>query len=67
MYTSGCLKNQNRCWYRIGSLLLAGSKNEVLKFRSKRSIVIAAARTGRDRISKIVVTTIDQQNRERLP
>jgi len=29
--------------------------------------VIAAARTGRDKISRIVVTTIDQQNKERLP
>jgi len=28
--------------------------------------VIAAANTGRDRINKIVVTTIDQQNRERF-
>jgi hypothetical protein len=29
MYTSGCPKNQNRCWYRIWSPPPAGSKNDV--------------------------------------
>ena len=42
MYTSGCPKNQ-KCWYRIGSPPLAGSKNDV--FRSVSSIMIAPART----------------------
>ena len=49
MYTSGCPKNQKRCWYRIGSPPPAGSKKVVFKFRSVKSIVIPAARTGRDR------------------
>jgi hypothetical protein len=63
MYTSGCPKNQNRCWYKIGSPPPAGSKNEVLKFRSVSSIVIAPASTGKDKRSRIVVIKIDQTNR----
>ena len=37
-----------------------GAKKLVLKFRSVRSIVIAAARTGNERRSKKAVTKIDQ-------
>jgi hypothetical protein len=48
MYTSGCPKNQNKCWYRIGSPPPAGSKKEVFRFRSVNNIVIAPARTGSD-------------------
>lgn len=55
MYTSGCPKNQNRCWYRIGSPPPAGSKKEVFKFRSVKSMVIPAARTGRDRSRRTAV------------
>ena len=33
IYTSGCPKNQNKCWYRIGSPPPAGSKKVV--FMSK--------------------------------
>ena len=55
IYTSGCPKNQNRCWYRIGSPPPAGSKKEVLKLRSVNNIVIAPARTGSDKSSKIAV------------
>jgi len=62
MYTSGCPKNQNRCWYRIGSPPPEGSKKEVLKFRSVRSIVMAPARTGRDSNSRIAVTSTDHTN-----
>ena len=47
----------------LGILL---AKKEVLKLRSNSSIVIAAARTGKERIRRIVVTTIDQQNNERF-
>ena len=43
MYTSGWPKNQNRCWYKMGSPPPAGSKNVVFRFRSVRSIVIPAA------------------------
>jgi hypothetical protein len=58
MYTSGCPKNQNKCWYKIGSPPPAGSKKEVFKFRSVNSIVIAPANTGRDRRrSNAVITT----------
>lgn len=46
----------------MGSPPPAGSKKEVLKFRSVRSIVIAPAKTGRERRSKNVVTSKDQTN-----
>lgn len=62
MYTSGCPKNQNRCWYRIGSPPPLGSKNVVLKFRSVSSMVIAPASTGKARSSNIVVIRILQAN-----
>lgn len=55
MYTSGCPKNQNKCWYKIGSPPPAGSKNEVLKFRSVNNIVIAPANTGKANNNKIAV------------
>lgn len=60
MYTSGCPKNQKRCWYSTGFPPPAGSKKEVLKLRSVRSIVIAPARTGRLVISRTEVTAIAQ-------
>lgn len=63
IYTSGCPKNQNKCWYRIGSPPPAGSKKAVLMFRSVRSIVIAPARTGRDRRRRTAVIFTAQMNR----
>lgn len=63
IYTSGCPKNQNKCWYRMGSPPPVGSKNVVFMFRSVRSMVMAPARTGRDSRSKIVVRRIDHTNR----
>lgn len=63
MYTSGCPKNQNKCWYRIGSPPPAGSKNEVFRFRSVRSMVIAPARTGRDNRSRTTVIVTAQTKR----
>lgn len=65
MYTSGWPKNQNRCWNRIGSPPPAGSKKVVFIFRSVRSIVIAPARTGRERSSRKVVMKTDQTNKGR--
>ena len=62
MYTSGCPKNQNRCWYKIGSPPPAGSKKDVLKFRSVSSIVMAPARTGSESRSRIAVSNTDQTN-----
>lgn len=46
----------------MGSPPPLGSKNEVLTFRSVRSIVIAAARTGRDRSSSTTVTLTAHTN-----
>lgn len=63
MYTSGCPKNQNRCWYRTGSPPPAGSKNDVFRFRSVRSIVMAPARTGRVSTRRIVVMITAHTNR----
>lgn len=63
MYTSGCPKNQNRCWYRTGSPPPAGSKNEVFRFRSVRSIVIAPASTGRDSKSSTTVMITAHTNK----
>lgn len=40
-----------------------GSKNVVLKFRSVSNMVIAAARTGIDKIKRMAVKTTDQTNR----
>lgn len=59
-YTSGCLKNQNRCWNIMGSPLPSGTKNTLLKFRSMINIVILLANTGRDTNSNAIVTKIDQ-------
>jgi hypothetical protein len=63
MYTSGCPKNQNRCWYRIGSPPPVGSKKEVLKLRSVNNIVMAPAKTGRDKSSRAAVINTDQTNK----
>jgi hypothetical protein len=66
MYTSGCPKNQNRCWYKIGSPPPATSKNEVLKFLSVNTIVIPPANTGKDNNNKTAVTTTAQPNKANL-
>ncbi len=46
----------------MGSPPPLGSKNDVFKFRSVRSIVIAPASTGNDRRSKIAVIRTDHTN-----
>jgi len=63
IYTSGWPKNQNKCWYKIGSPPPAGSKNDVFRFRSVRSIVIAPANTGRDNKRSTAVINTDHTNR----
>ena len=63
IYTSGCPKNQKRCWYRIGSPPPAGSKKVVFRFRSVRSMVMPAARTGRERSSRTAVMRTAHTNR----
>jgi len=55
IYTSGCPKNQKRCWYNTGSPPPAQSKNAVLKLRSVNNIVIAPAKTGSDNNNKKAV------------
>lgn len=60
IYTSGCPKNQKRCWYRIGSPPPAGSKKVVFRFRSVSSIVIPAARTGKESRRSTAVTRTAQ-------
>jgi hypothetical protein len=47
----------------MGSPPPAGSKNDVFRLRSVSSIVIAPARTGRDRSSNRAVMAIDHTNR----
>ena len=61
-----CPKNQNRCWNKIGSPPPAGSKNDVLKFLSVKSIVIPPAKTGMANNNKTVVTKTDQTNNGNL-
>lgn len=56
-YTSGCPKNQNKCWNKITLPPPLFSKKNLLKFRSQISIVIPTARTGNLRINKKTVTT----------
>lgn len=63
IYTSGCPKNQKRCWYRMGSPPPAGSKKDVLILRSVKSMVIAPARTGRARRRRIAVRRTDHTKR----
>jgi len=63
IYTSGCPKNQNKCWNNTGSPPPKGSKKEVLRLRSVKSIVIPPAKTGRDNNSKIAVNKTDHPNK----
>lgn len=66
IYTSGWPKNQNKCWKIIGLPFPIGLKNIELKLWSIIIIVIPLANTGMDIISKIEVTIIDQQYRDKL-
>jgi hypothetical protein len=66
MYTSGCPKNQKRCWYKIGSPPPATSKNDVLKFLSVNTIVNPPANTGKDNNNKTAVTTTAHPNKANL-
>ena len=63
IYTSGCPKNQNKCWYKIGSPPPEGSKKEVFKFRSVNNIVIAPAKTGNESNNKKAVIKTAHTNR----
>jgi hypothetical protein len=57
---------EKRCWYSNGSPPPAASKNDVLKFLSVNSIVIAPANTGNDNNSNTAVTTTAQPNNANL-
>jgi len=63
IYTSGCPKNQNKCWNSIKSPPPEGSKNDVLRFRSVNNIVIHAASTGKANINNVAVINNDQVNK----
>lgn len=63
IYTSGWPKNQNKCWYKIGSPPPAGSKNDVFKLRSVNSMVIAPANTGSDNKSNTTVIVTAHTNK----
>ena len=63
MYTSGCPKNQKRCWKSTGSPPSAALKKAVPKFLSVSNIVMAPAKTGNDNSNKTAVTSIDQTNK----
>jgi hypothetical protein len=65
IYTSGCPKNQNRCWNRMGSPPPTGSKKVVFRFRSVRSMVIAPASTGRAATKRQEVIATDHTNNGR--
>jgi hypothetical protein len=64
--TSGCPKNQNKCWNNIGSPPPATSKNDVLKFLSVNTIVIPPANTGNDNKSNTAVITTAHPNNANL-
>ena len=63
MYTSGWPKNQNRCWYKIGSPPPPLSKNVVLRLRSVSSMVMAPANTGNDKRRRMAVKMTDHGNK----
>ena len=65
-FTSGCPKNQKRCWNNIGSPPPATSKNDVLKFLSVNTIVIPPANTGKDNKSNTAVITTAHPNKANL-
>ena len=46
-YTSGCPKNQNKCWYNTGSPPKTGSKKTVFECRSARIIKNPPDNTGK--------------------
>ena len=54
------------CWYNIGSPPPATSKNDVLKLRSVNTIVIAPAKTGKDKSNNTAVTTTAHPNKANL-
>ncbi|GBV26961.1 hypothetical protein M6K071_2556 [Staphylococcus aureus] len=64
--TSGCPKNQNKCWNKIGSPPPATSKNDVLKFLSVKIIVIPPANTGNDNNNNTAVIITAQPNNANL-
>ena len=61
MYTSGCLRNQDKCWGNNKSPPLNGSREGQLECRSEIIIVITPANTGRLIINNTDVKNIDQQ------
>ena len=63
IYTSGWPKNQKICWNIIGLPFPSGLKNIVLILISVRIIVIPLANTGTDRIKRMEVIMMAQENK----
>lgn len=66
MQTSGCPKNQNKCWNKTGSPPPVGSKKEVLMLRSNNNIVMPPAKTGKLKTRRKAVTQTLIKNRGML-
>lgn len=66
IYTSGCPKNQNRCWKSTRSPPPITSKKEVLKFLSNNTIVTPPAKIGNVNINKIDVSNNPQINNNHI-
>ena len=56
------MPGKKRCWNNIGSPPPATSKNEVLKFLSVKTIVIAPANTGNVNNNNTAVIITDHPN-----
>ena len=63
IYTSGWPKNQKRCWYKTGSPPPAALKKTVPIFLSNNNMVMAPAKTGKDKSNKNAVIKTDQTNK----
>ena len=61
IWTSGCLRNQGKCWDNNKSPPLNGSKEGQLECLSEIIVVITPARTGRLITKRTGVKNIDQQ------
>ena len=55
--------HKHKCWYKITSPPPLGSKKQVFKLRSHKSIVIAPAKTGSESNKSKVVTKIDHDSK----
>lgn len=66
IYTSGCPKNQNKCWNNTTSPPQQQSKKLVFKFLSNKIKVTPPAKTGKNTNNKILVKTLPHKNKFKL-